>query len=210
MIKNVEITGKILESDKGFKVGLYVKDAALIDWFVLNLSNNKSVFSLGDYTRKLLLMNDTYDAHMQLVKDLGLEIPTGYKKHWIPSPNDKYFCIDSTGEVYEFSCSDNERIENYNTFPTRELAEKACNLSKLGRLILLWQYANDCIFTPDWSDYHQPKYNFYYNNRVEVFEINFYCRFQYDVVSFETKEQARAFVKMYEEELKEIMGISQC
>ena len=49
-------------------------------------------------------------------------------------------------------------ISNYNGFPTYDLAEKSVNLSKLGRLILLWQYANDCVCEHDLGDINQPKF----------------------------------------------------
>ena len=217
MIKNVEITGKILESDKGFKVGLYVKEAAFIDWFILNLRNNKLVFSLGDYTRKLLLMNDTYEAHIQLVEDLGLEMPTGYKKHWTPKIGEDYFYVDPSGEICPDSIpktgyhkTDKKREENCNAFPTRELAEKAVNLSKLGRLILLWQFANDCLFSPDWLDDVQPKHYIMYDNSDKEIFYGYSINCQLDNVHFNTEKQAKEFVKMYSEEIKEIMGISQC
>ena len=42
--------------------------------------------------------------------------------------------------------------KDYRMFPNKELAEKSENLSKLNRLILLWQYANNCLFEPNWED----------------------------------------------------------
>ena len=140
---------------------------------------------------------------------------TGYQyiKHWIPSPNDKYFCINSTGEVYglpyydEVSCTDNKRIENYNSFPTRELAEKAVNLSKLERLILLWQYANDCLFEPDWLDGIQYKYYIIYDSRDKNACYDYSLRQKSNNIHFETSEQVKTFIDMYEAEIKELMNI---
>ena len=209
-----EVTGEIVVRNASYiRVGIYL-GGEKIDRFGIYLNEESIEDYLEHNTDKFLGVENTYEGYAQLVKDLGLEIPESYIKHWTPKFGEDYFYVDSSGEIYSdsihktgFHNFDIKRAEYYNMFPTRELAELGCNVSKLGRLILLWQYANDCIFTPDWSDYHQTKYNFYYNNRVEVFEINFYCRFQYDLVSFETKEQARAFVEMYEEEIKKIIGV---
>ena len=91
-------------------------------------------------------------------------------------------------------------------FPTRELAEKGRNLSKLGRLVLLWQYANDCIFETDWKNNSQRKYfikHDHINNTISYYGITA----QLDTVYFETSEQVKAFIDMYEAEIKELMNI---
>ena len=103
---------------------------------------------------------------MQIIKELELEIPKSYRRHWTPKTGEDYFYIDFEGEVcpnyissyFGYNEGDRRRCENFNMFPTREFAEKEVNLSKLGRLILLWQYANDCLFEPDWKDGDTKKY----------------------------------------------------
>ena len=151
---------------------------------------------------------------MQLIKDLGLEIPSKWKKHWTPKINENYFYVDPSGEICPDSIhktgyhkTDIKRYENYNAFPTMELAEKADNLSKLGRLILLWQYANDCLFEPVWNNKRSRKHYFYYSHNLERILVGDYFDFQDDILYFETEEQTKAFVDMYSEEIKKIMGI---
>ncbi len=164
-------------------------------------------------TDKFLGVENTYEGYAQLVKDLGLEIPESYERCWEPTQFETFFYISGIGEVIE-----NEKnkyyfekfVINYNAFPTRELAEKAVNLSKLGRLILLWQYVNDYLFEPNWLDIDQSKYHIIYSNMYSEMKINVNYTIRQDKSYFETEEQAQAFINMYEKEIKEIMGISQC
>ena len=102
---------------------------------------------------------------------------------------------------------DQKRYENYNAFPTMELAEKAVNLSKLGRLILLWQYANDCLFEPDWKNNSQRKHFIKHDHINNTISCNFSITAQLDTVYFETEEQVEAFIKAYDKEIKKIMGV---
>jgi hypothetical protein len=136
-----------------------------------------------------------------------------YQEHWSPkAPTNYFYWINSTGWVKREEFSDdtfeNRLIANFNAFPTRELAEKAVNLSKLERLILLWQYANDCLFEPDWLDGIQYKYYIIYDSRDKNACYDYSFRQKSNNIHFETSEQARAFIDMYEKEIKEIMGIS--
>jgi hypothetical protein len=149
---------------------------------------------------------------MKLISDLGLEIPPTYKNHWTPAEEWDYYSIGQGGNVegfgsYEELSRARFRKENYNAFPTRELAEKAVNLSKLDRLILLWQYANNCIFTPDWKNSRQDKYNLDFTHLDSKIIIALYRVIQTSAICFETQEQAQAFIDMYEKEIKETMDV---
>ena len=98
-------------------------------------------------------------------------------------------------------------LENYNAIPTEELAEKSIKSSKLGRLILLWQYTNNCIFTPDWDNFDQPKHSIIYDELYKDLRVDMSYVVKGDKVYFETEEQAQAFINMYEAEIKELMNI---
>ena len=98
-------------------------------------------------------------------------------------------------------------LKSYNIFPSRELAEKAVNLSKLERMILLWQYANDCLFEPDWLDGIQQKYYIIYDSRDENACYDYSLRQKSNNIYFEESEQVKAFIDMYEAEIKELMNI---
>ncbi len=186
------------------------------DWdsFGVDTLTKETTIHLRKGTAYILNVSNTYEDYMRLIDELNLERPKQQSmEYWIPSPNDKYFCINSTGEVYglpyydEVSCTDNKRIENYNAFPTRELAEKAVNLSKLGRLILLWQYSNDCIFYPNWSDVWEDRYLVFYSNTEKKLLVQHTESSQEMLVYFKSKEQAAAFLEMYDKEIKNIIGV---
>ena len=147
----------------------------------------------------------------EVKEDLGLEIPESYKKHWKPTHSQKYYTIDMFGDIQDsrFSNCDfsTKLLKSYNIFPSRELAEKAVNLSKLDRLILLWQYANDCLFEPDWLDDTQYKYSIIYDSRDKNACYGYSFRQKLKNIHFGTAEQIKTFIEMYEAEIKELMNI---
>ena len=164
---------------------------------------------------KILGINVTeYLDYMKLIADLGLEIPKSYRRHWTPKTEQKHYYIDFEGDIcpngissnFGYNEVDRRRCENFNMFPTRELAEKSVNLSKLGRLILLWQYTNDCLFEPDWKDGDTKKYFIRYDYIKEEVCHDYNVTIPSDTLYFETAEQVKTFIEMYETEIKEIMG----
>ena len=209
-----EIKGEIFcSSINEFYVKLKLRDERL-DWFELDLVN-KEIQSHLEKGTQILLGISTYDDYIRLIKDLGLKLPVhlGYKEHWTPTLKEStlgYF-IDSKGQVgvnsFSNSTFDNELVANFNIFPNKELAEKSVNLSKLGRLILLWQYANDCLFEPDWLDGFQYKYYIIYDSRDENACYDYSLRQKSNNIHFETSEQVKAFVEMYKKEIKDTMEI---
>ena len=215
MKKNIEITGILkIDSEKEIVVDLF-SNGVKLDWFELNYKHKSINVELSDNIGKILKVdvNDYFD-YIKLLDELGLEIPKSYRRHWTPKTGECYFYIDSEGEVCpnyfaDFGCNevDRRRRENFNMFPTRELAEKTINVSKLGRLILLWQYANDCIFETDWKDGDTKKYFIRYDYIKEEVCHDYNVTIPSDTLYFETAEQAEAFIEMYSEEIKKSMGV---
>ena len=209
-----EITGEIeevKESYVGIKLHICSFDG-ITDFFAVDTKEKEIITRLNATTRILLNIEHTFEDYMKLISDLGLEIPSVWKKHWIPAEEWSYYSIDQGGNVeglgsYGELSSARFRKENYNAFPTRELAEKATNVSKLDRLILLWQYANDCLFEPDWLDGIQNKYYIIYDSRDKNVRYDYSMRQKSNNIHFETSEQAKAFIEMYSEEIKKIMGV---
>lgn len=207
-----EVTGEISERlNNIIRVDIYLRGEK-IDNFEIYLNSESISLYLEHNTDKFLGVENTYEGYMQLVKDLGLEIPSKWKKHWTPAEEWSYYSIDQGGNVeglesYGELSSARFRKENYNTFPTRELAEKAVNLSKLERLILLWQYANGCAFEPDWLDDTQYKYYIIYDSRDKNACYDYSFRQKSKNIHFGTAEQIKTFIEMYEAEIKELMNI---
>ena len=98
-------------------------------------------------------------------------------------------------------------IGNYNAFPTRKLAEMARNVSKLERLMLLWQYNNGCLFEPAPNDTKSNRFVVGYDFEENDFLIDAYTSWRYRLVYFETEEQCKAFIEMYQDEIKRLWGI---
>ena len=209
-----EITGEIDEVIESY-VGISLHICSDIkDFFAVDTEEKEILTRLNATTKILLKMEHTFEDYMQLIKDLGLEIPSKWKKHWTPTLKEStlcYYFIDSKGQVgvnsFSNSTFDNELVANFNIFPNKELAEKTINISKLGRLILLWQYANDCLFEPVWNNKRSRKHYFYYSHNLERILVGDYFDFQDDILYFETEEQTKAFVDMYSEEIKKSMGV---
>ena len=206
-----EITGHVkIHTSSKLQIELWVKDEQ-IDFFTLDLESKTVEIHVEKSTGVLLGMRGVYEGYVQLVKDLGLEIPDKYQEHWTPTHSQKYYTIDMFGDIQDsrFSnCDFSTKLLNiYNIFPTRELAEQATNVSKLERLILLWQYANGCLFEPDWLDDIQCKYFIIYDSRDKNACYDYNFRQKSNKTYFEKREQAKAFIEMYEAEIKELMNI---
>ncbi len=206
-----EVTGEISERlNNIIRVDIYLRGEK-IDNFEIYLNSESISLYLEHNTDKFLGVENTYEGYMQLVKDLGLEMPSKWKKHWAPTENQEFYTIDMFGDIQDSRFYNSDFSTNllniYNIFPTRELAEEAVNLSKLGRLILLWQYANGCLFVPDWLDDIQCKYFIIYDSRDKNACYDYNFRQKSNKTYFETSEQVKAFIEMYETEIKKIMGI---
>ena len=206
-----EITGHVkIHTSSRLQIELRIKDEQ-VDFFTLDLEKETVLIHVEKSTRLLLGMRRVYEDYIKLIADLGLEMPESYKKHWTPTHSQKYYAIDMFGDIQDsrFSNCDftTKLLKSYNIFPSRELAEKAVNLSKLERMILLWQYANDCLFEPDWLDGIQQKYYIIYDSRDEnaCYDYNFNQKSKN--IYFEKREQVKAFIDMYEAEIKKIMGV---
>ena len=214
MKKNIEITGEIADVT-GSYVGIRLHICSfegITDFFAVDTKEKEILTRLNSTTKILLNIEHTYEDYVKLIADLGLEMPSEWKKHWTPSENETFYFVTQYSSV-NMSFDDEELhkkamlIKNYNVFPTRELAEKAVNLSKLERMILLWQYANDCLFEPDWLDGIQQKYYIIYDSRDEnaCYDYNFNQKSKN--IYFEKREHVKAFIDMYEAEIKELMNI---
>ena len=206
-----EITGHVkIHTSSRLQMELWIKDEQ-VDFFTLDLEKETVLIHVEKSTRLLLGMRRVYEDYIKLIADLGIE-RLEWKKHWIPSENQEFYSITQNGSIYanshyeERSADKGKRI-NYNTFPNKELAEQATNVSKLDRLILLWQYANGCIFEPDWGDDSQYKYYIIYDSRDENACYDYSLRQKSNKTYFEKREQVKAFIDMYEAEIKELMNI---
>ena len=215
MKKEIEITGTLeIDSEKEIVVDLF-SNGVKLDWFELNYKHKSINVELSDNIGKILKVdvNDYFD-YIKLLDELGLEIPKSYRRHWTPKTGEDYFYIDFKGEVcpnyianFGYNKVDQKRYENYSMFPTRELAEKGKNLSKLGKLVLLWQYANDCIFEADWKDGDTKKYFIRYDYIKEEVCHGYNVTIPSDTLYFKTTDQVEAFIEMYETEIKKIMEV---
>ena len=215
MKKNIEITGEIADVTASY-VGIRLHICSfegITDFFAVDTKEKEIITRLNATTKILLKIEHTYEDYMQLIKDLGLELSESYKRHWTPKNNERYMFISSWGEFSDdiipkggYHWLDTKRAANYNMFPTKYLVKKAVNLSKLGRLILLWQYSNDCTFVPDWRVEEQSKHYIVYDHEDGSIGVLSNTLFQEDTMYFETVRQAHAFIEIYETEIKEIMG----
>ena len=213
-----EITGEIAEVIESY-VGIRLHICSfegITDFFAVDVEEKEIITRLNATTKILLNIEHTFEDYMKLIADLDLrlEIPESYKKHWKPTLKDGtlwcYF-VNSVGEIegnsFSNSTFDNKLVANFNIFPNKELAEESIKSSKLGRLILLWQYANDCLFEPDWLDGIQYKYHISYDSRDENAYYDYSLRQKSSNIHFETSEQVKTFIDMYEAEIKELMNI---
>ena len=212
-----EITGeakRVAYNNAGnavFTVELFLNEESL-GYMNLGLDNERVGNSFDEFGRYFLEYFDVaenfrgYKAFLGL---LGIEVPKLSLAHWTPAKNSNVYVI--TDSEIEHASSDRAEIKkaclNYNVFPSLELAERAKNLSKLDRLILLWQYKNNCLFTPDFKNVDQPKHSVIYVQMYKDLRADTIYTVREHKVYFETSEQVKAFIKVYDKEIKKIMGV---
>ena len=206
-----EITGeaKGVNSNNVFSVELFLNDSS-VGFLNMNLGTERVDNSL-DFESSMIFdffdIAENFRGYKAFLGLLGIEVPKLSLAHWTPAKNSSVYVI--TDSEIELASSDRAEIKkaclNYNVFPGLELAERAINLSKLDRLILLWQYANDCLFMPDWKNVDQPKHSVVYLNSLYI-SITSYTVREHKTY-FETAEQVKTFIKVYDKEIKKIMGV---
>ena len=188
-------------------------EKCVFDRFLINVTE-KNVLVYPSFQTLTLLgveLKDKWDfgTYLKLLKKFGIELQGGYKSHWKPEEDGTdFYWIDDSGHVQENKYSNDFAFRRgySNAFPSYELAEMAINTSKLGRLILLWQYNNDCLYTLDVKD-KKNRYTIKFSsilNELVCVEVSYT---QGDSVYFETEEQCKAFIEMYKDEIKKLWGV---
>ena len=208
-----EITGEAKGVDiyEVFSVELFLNDSS-VGFLNMNLETERVDNSL-DWESSMIFdffdIAENFRGYKEFLGLLGIEVPELSLAHWTPEKYSKvYVIVDS--EIEQAS-SDRAEIKkaclNYNVFPSLELAERAINLSKLDRLILLWQYKNNCLFTPDFKNVDQPKHSVIYVEMYKELKADTIYTVREHKTYFETVEQVEAFIKVYDKEIKKIMGV---
>ena len=208
-----EITGEAKGVDiyEVFSVELFLNDSS-VGFLNMNLETERVDNSL-DFESSMIFdffdIAENFRGYKAFLGLLGIEVPKLGLAHWTPNKNSNVYVI--TDSEIEHASSDRAEIKkaclNYNVFPSVELAERAKNLSKLDRLILLWQYKNDCLFTPDWKNVDQPKHSVIYVEMKQELKADTIYTVREHKTYFETVEQVKTFIEMYETEIKKIMGV---
>ena len=208
-----EITGEAKGVDiyEVFSVELFLNDSS-VGFLNMNLENERVDNSL-DFESSMIFdffdVAPNFRGYKAFLGLLGIEVPKLSLAHWTPAKNSNVYVI--TDSEIELASSDRAEIKkaclNYNVFPGLALAEGAKNLSKLDRLILLWQYKNNCLFTPDFKNVDQPKHSVIYVEMYKELRADTIYTVREHKVYFETSEQVEAFIEMYETEIKKIMEV---
>ena len=212
-----EITGEAKEvaynnaGNAVFTVELFLNKES-IGYMNLGLDNERvgnSFDEFGEYFLEYFDVAENFRGYKAFLGLLGIEVPELSLAHWTPKENSTVYVI--TESEIEHASSDRAEIKkaclNYNVFPGLELAERAKNLSKLDRLILLWQYKNNCLFTPDFKNVDQPKHSVIYVQMYKDLRADTIYTVREHKTYFETSEQVEAFIKVYDKEIKKIMGV---
>ena len=209
-----EITGeaKGVNSYKVFSVELFLNDSS-VGFLNMNLETEKVDNSL-DFESSMIFdyfdVAPNFRGYKAFLNLLGIEVPKLSLSHWTPEKYSMVYVIDGNEIIGQVS-GDRAEIKraclSYNVFPSGELAERAENLSKLDRLILLWQYKNDCLFIPEWNNIDQPKHSVIYVEMYKELRADTIYTVREHKTYFETAEQVKTFIKAYDKEIKKIMGV---
>ena len=210
---NISITGYIELWGTGnsyFTVFLH-SNGAVLDSFGMTTENHEIRLELTTYTLRLLGIENSTQDYLKLISDLGLELPKPVYKYWKPYNLKKYWSISDydniTDKTYYYLPQEEKMVvTRYNMFPTKELAERAVNLSELARLMLLWQYANDCVYEPDWKQ-DTEKWFLGYDIFQHQFMYEVTSTMHNDLIYFETKTQLEKFGDMNGMEILRLLGV---
>ena len=188
-----------------------LSNGAVLDKFDMNVENHEIRLELRETTHILLGIENSTQDYLKLISDLGLELPKPVYKYWKPKELEIYWSIadydNITEKTYYYLPQESKKVETrYNRFPTKELAERAVNLSELARLSLLWQYANDCVYEPDWKQDTEKWYiSFDIAKNQFMYEVT--ESIHTDLVYFETKKQLENFADMNGMEILRLLGV---
>ena len=207
------ITGNIEEWGTGnsyFTVFLR-SNGRVLDSFDMTTENQEILTELREDTLILLGIDNSTQCYLELISELGLELPKPWHKYWKPYDLQKYWSISDydniTDKTYYYLPQEEKMVvTRYNMFPTKELAERAVNLSELGRLMLLWQYANDCVYEPDWKQDTEKWFLSYdiFQHQL-MYEVT--ATMHNDLIYFETKTQLEKFGDMNGMEILRLLGV---
>lgn len=207
------ITGNIEEWGTGnsyFTVFLR-SNGRVLDSFDMTTENQEILTELSKTTLTLLGIHNSTQRYLELISELGLELPKPWHKYWKPYDLKKYWSISDydniTDKTYYYLPQEEKMVvTRYNMFPTKELAERAVNLSELGRLMLLWQYANDCVYEPDWKQDTEKWFLSYdiFQHQL-MYEVT--ATMHTDLIYFETKTQLEKFGDMNGMEILRLLGV---
>ena len=207
------ITGNIEEWGTGnsyFTVFLR-SNGRVLDSFDMTTENQEILTELREDTLILLGIHNSTQRYLELISELGLELPKPWHKYWKPYNLKKYWSISDydniTDKTYYYLPQEEKMVvTRYNMFPTKELAERAINLSELGRLMLLWQYANDCVYEPDWKQDTEKWFLGYdiFQHQL-MYEVT--LTMHTDLIYFETKTQLEKFGDMNGMEILRLLGV---
>ena len=207
------ITGNIEEWGTGnsyFTVFLR-SNGRVLNSFDITMENQEILTELRENTLVLLGISNNTQCYLELISELGLELPKPWHKYWKPYNLKKYWSISDydniTDKTYYYLPQEEKMVvTRYNMFPTKELAERAVNLSELGRLMLLWQYANDCVYEPDWKQDTEKWFLGYdiFQHQL-MYEVT--STMHTDLIYFETKTQLEKFGDMNGMEILRLLGV---
>ncbi len=207
------ITGNIEEWGTGnsyFTVFLR-SNGRVLDSFDMTTENQEILTELREDTLILLGIHNSTQCYLELISELGLELPKPWHKYWKPYDLKEYWSISDydniTDKTYYYLPQEEKMVvTRYNRFPTKELAERAVNLSELGRLMLLWQYANDCVYEPDWKQDTEKWFLSYdiFQHQL-MYEVT--ATMHNDLIYFETKTQLEKFGDMNGMEILRLLGV---
>ena len=207
------ITGYIQEWGTGNSYfTLFLRsNGRVLDSFDMTTENQRIRTKLREDTLILLGIDNSTQCYLELISELGLELPKPWYKYWKPYDLQKYWSISDydniTDKTYYYLPQEEKMVvTRYNMFPTKELAERAVNLSELGRLMLLWQYANDCVYEPDWKQDTEKWFLSYdiFQHQL-MYEVT--ATMHNDLIYFETKTQLEKFGDMNGMEILRLLGV---
>ena len=135
----------------------------------------KGSVEMNDIKKKLEALKADFLGKLEaLEKEAEMQKKQEELKPWKPERGEKYFSIENSGDVFQYTYYDDgidePKILSGNYFPTKERAEQ---VAKKMRLLLRLEQLHDMLcpdYVPDWENYGQ-KFLVYFNHAENRWHI---------------------------------------
>lgn len=164
---------------------------------------------MNDIEKKMEAMKVEFLGKLEeLKKEAEMQKKQEEQKPWKPERGEKYFSIENSVDVFQYTYCDDDidesNIQFGNCFRTKERAEQ---VAKKMRLLLRLEQLHDMLcpdYVPDWSNEDEHKFYLFYDRKAGNWKYTYWSAFDFRVGEyFDTEKNAEKAAEILNKELEE-------